>query len=204
MAPSRVLLTGLIRIIRLFLKPNAMLGWMKYFKIVFISLTLLTVLGCSAIEQAIDEIPIPTRQATASPSGDPAVSPTAMPQSPTDPDASTPQEQQPTAVPDPTALDPQQATAAPDVAVSPVDQPTAAPADPSTPDTTVAEATPIPVVEPEPEAPAMPRQLTNSPGDELDPAWDPRGGTIAYMTTKPGATARPYDIAAVNPDGTGQ
>ena len=177
---------------------------MKYFKIVFISLALLTVLGCSAIEQAIDEIPIPTRQATASPSGDPAVSPTAMPQSPTDPDASTPQEQQPTAVPDPTALDPQQATAAPDVAVSPVDQPTAAPADPSTPDTTVAEATPIPVVEPEPEAPAMPRQLTNSPGDELDPAWDPRGGTIAYMTTKPGATARPYDIAAVNPDGTGQ
>ena len=50
----------------------------------------------------------------------------------------------------------------------------------------------------------MPRQLTNSPGDELDPAWDHRGGTIAYMTAKPGATARPYDIAAVNPDGTGQ
>ncbi|MBQ11602.1 MAG: hypothetical protein CMJ45_08635 [Planctomyces sp.] len=217
---------------------------MKYFTIVFISITLLAVLGCSAVEQAIDEIPIPTRPATASPSGEAVVSPTAIPQSPADPDSSTPQEQQPTAVADPTAPDPQQATTAPDVAVSPVDQPTATPeptgsdtpsptaspadpsapdstvteatptpvvepepknpADPSTPDSTVSRATPVPVVEPEPEAPAVPRQITTSPGDELDPAWDPRGGTIAYMTTKPGATARPHDIAAVNPDGTNQ
>lgn len=78
------------------------------------------------------------------------------------------------------------------------------PADPSTPDSTVVEATPIPVVEPEPEAPAMPRQLTNSPGEQLDPSWDPRGGTITFMTAKPRATERPWDIGAVNSDGTNQ
>jgi hypothetical protein len=127
-----------------------------------------------------------------------------MPQSPTYPDASTPQEQQPTEVPDPTPLDPQQATAAPDVAVSPVDQPTADLADPSTPDTTVAEATSIPVVKAAPTVSREARAVAFGPGEQLDPSWDPRGRTIAYMTTKPGATARPYDIAAVNPDGTGQ
>ncbi len=49
---------------------------------------------------------------------------------------------------------------------------------------------------------AAPRQLTTGP--DLDPAWDPRGGAIAFMTSKPGATDRPYDIGAVAPDGTGE
>ncbi|HAI99452.1 MAG TPA: hypothetical protein DCL97_02160 [Dehalococcoidia bacterium] len=48
------------------------------------------------------------------------------------------------------------------------------------------------------------RAVAFGPGEQLDPSWNPRGRTIAYMTTKPGATARPYDIAAANPDGTGQ
>ena len=189
---------------------------MKYFEIVFISAILLAALGCSLLESAIEEIPFPTRPATTSPASETVVSPAATPQSQTDPDASPPRNQQPTAVPnsnapaaqqptetpDSTAPPTQQSTTVPDTTVSPLDQPTVipaptgsdtpsptvAPADPSTPDTTVVETTPIPVVEPEPEAPAMPRQLTTSPGDELDPAWDPRGGTIAYMTTKPGAT----------------
>jgi len=205
---------------------------MKYFTILVISIALLASLGCSLLESAIDEIPIPTRQATAAPSGDTAVSPTEIPKSQADPDSSTPQGQQPPVVPDPTATtaqqpteipapltpDPKQATTAPDIAVSPVDQPTAtpaptgsdtpsptaSPADPSTPDTSVAEATPTPEVKPEAEAPAWPRRLTISLGEQLDPSWDPRGGTIAFMTTKPGATQRPWDIGAVNPDGSNQ
>ena len=167
MAPSRVQLTGLIRIIRLFLKPNAVLGrmdgWIKYCKIVFISLTLLTVLGCSAIEQAIDEIPIRTRQATASPSGDSAVSPTASPN------------------PRQIQMPPRRRISNPRRCLTPPRwahsrprqlrmllylqcQPTAAPADPSTPDTTVAEATPILVGEPEPEALATIWTRPRTPG----------------------------------------
>ena len=48
----------------------------------------------------------------------------------------------------------------------------------------------------------MPRRLTTDLGADLDPAWDPRGGAIAFRTSKPGATARSYDIGAVAPDGT--
>ena len=63
--------------------------------------------------------------------------------------------------------------------------------------TTVVEPTVAPVAEF-----ATPRQLTTDPGADLDPAWDPRGGAIAYMTSKPGATERPFDIGAVSGDGT--
>jgi len=48
----------------------------------------------------------------------------------------------------------------------------------------------------------VPRRLTTDPGADVDPAWDPRGGAIAFMTYKPGATGRPFDIGAVAPDGT--
>lgn len=51
---------------------------------------------------------------------------------------------------------------------------------------------------------ATPRQLTSGPGQELDPAWDPRGGVITFMTTKPGTTERPYDIGKIGTDGRGQ
>ena len=207
---------------------------MKYFTILAISIVILSSIGCSLLEQTIDEIPVPTRPATVAPSGEIAVSPTAISQSQADPDSSIPQEQQPTAAPvdqptdvlAPTGSDTPSLTAAPanpstpDTTVSEatpipvVELEHKNPADPSTPDTTVAEATPTPVAEPEPknpadfstpdttvpeatptpvvapeaEAPAVPRQLTNSPGDELDPAWDPRGSTIAYMATKQPST----------------
>ena len=36
-----------------------------------------------------------------------------------------------------------------------------------------------------------PRALATGPGEQLGPSWDPRGGIIAFLTTKPGATQRP-------------
>lgn len=45
------------------------------------------------------------------------------------------------------------------------------------------------------------RRLTTDPGADQDPAWDPRGTTIAFMTSKPGALDRPYDIGGINQNG---
>ena len=49
-----------------------------------------------------------------------------------------------------------------------------------------------------------PRALATGPSEQLGPSWDPRGGIIAFLTTKPGAPQRPWDIGAVNSDGTNQ
>ena len=50
--------------------------------------------------------------------------------------------------------------------------------------------------------PGTPRRLTTTPTVELDPAWDPRGGTIAFMKGK--NEERPFDIGAVSPEGTNE
>lgn len=104
--------------------------------------------------------------------------------------------------PEPTPTEGQAPTTAPTIAAttSAATSPTtiARPLPTAPPSIGPADAALLPVVE------SQPRQLTSSPGDELDPAWDPRGGTIAYMTTKPGAVDRPYDIGAIDPDGTGK
>lgn len=44
-------------------------------------------------------------------------------------------------------------------------------------------------------------RLTTDPGTDVDPAWDPRGTTIAYMTSKPDALERPFDIGSVSRNG---
>ena len=65
------------------------------------------------------------------------------------------------------------------------------------------QSAPTATVEPpaDVEGGGMPRRLTSSPEDCLDPAWDPRGGAIAYVKSSSG-TSRPYNIASVSPDGT--
>jgi len=50
---------------------------------------------------------------------------------------------------------------------------------------------------------ADPVQLTTSSADDIDPVWDPRDGTIAFMRSKAGKGA-PYDIGGVAPDGSGE
>ncbi|MBC8280212.1 MAG: PD40 domain-containing protein [Chloroflexi bacterium] len=47
-----------------------------------------------------------------------------------------------------------------------------------------------------------PRRLTRDYGADQDPAWDPRGNIIAFMTSKPGELGRPYEIGGVSPLGT--
>jgi hypothetical protein len=48
-----------------------------------------------------------------------------------------------------------------------------------------------------------PVQLTSSSADQLDPTWDPRDGTIAFMQSQVGKGA-PYDIGGVAPDGSSE
>lgn len=47
-----------------------------------------------------------------------------------------------------------------------------------------------------------PLRLTTDLGADLDPAWDPRGDIIAFMTSKFRALGRPYEIGGVFPNGT--
>ena len=44
-------------------------------------------------------------------------------------------------------------------------------------------------------------RLTTDPGADQDPAWDPRDTTIAFMTSKPNALERPFDIGSVSRNG---
>ncbi|HIB11267.1 MAG TPA: hypothetical protein EYO17_04985 [Dehalococcoidia bacterium] len=62
----------------------------------------------------------------------------------------------------------------------------------------------IRIFTPAPTAIREPRALAVGSGEQLGPSWDPRGGSVAYMTTKPGATQRPWDIGAVDSDGNNQ
>ena len=48
---------------------------------------------------------------------------------------------------------------------------------------------------------AKPLRLTTDLGADLDPTWDPRGDIIAFMTSKPKALERPYEIGGVFPNG---
>lgn len=47
-----------------------------------------------------------------------------------------------------------------------------------------------------------PLRLTTDLGADLDPAWDPRGDIIAFMTSKFRALGRPYEIGGGFPNGT--
>ena len=47
-----------------------------------------------------------------------------------------------------------------------------------------------------------PLRLTTDLGADQDPAWDPRGDIIAFMTSKPGELGRPFEIGGMFPNGT--